>query len=283
MVKYVYILLCFAVVSLSAFVTVGSKEVPETEQIVSLRRIGHKLLLASHDRTSRVLPVKKVAKNEFEIHFENPIAINPDALVAITTAEERAGLLPGEYTVTVNSCGDNAILYAYAMPLKNKELPPCLGRPLPERCYYISVKLTQGLDKAWLAAGVLPLFLFMGWKRYAAKQKPAGVGDSTFLKEECVPIGNVKYYPALQKLIINDECQPLTGKETRVLSIFAASLNVEVPRERLQKEVWEDEGVIVGRSLDMFISKLRKKLKAEPAIQIVSIHGKGYKLIVNND
>lgn len=282
MVKYVYILLGCAVVSLSAFVTAGNKAVPETEQIVSLRRIGHKLLLVSNDIIARVLPVKKVAENEFEIHFEKPIAIKPDALVAITMAEERAGLLPNNYTVTVNSCSDNAIQYAYTMPLKNKELPPCLGRALPEKCYYVSVKLRQRSDRAWLAAGLLPLFLFVGWQRFSGKQKQPAA-DNLSLKEECVPIGNVQYYPGLQKLIVKNECQPLTGKESRVLDIFAANINVEVPRERLQKEVWEDEGVIVGRSLDMFISKLRKKLKAEPAIQIVSIHGKGYKLIVNND
>lgn len=282
MIKYVYIALCCAVVSLSAFVTVSNKAVPETEQIVSMRRIGHKLLLASNDSTSRVLPVKRLSENEFGIYFENPIAIKPDALVAITAAEERAGLLPHHYTITVNSCGDNAIQYAYTMPLKSKELPPCLGRPLPERCYYVSVKLTEASGRAWLAAGVLPLFLFIGWTKFGRQKITLTQGNIT-IKEECVPIGNAKYYPALQKLIINDECQPLTGKETRVLSIFAANINAEVPRERLQKEVWEDEGVIVGRSLDMFISKLRKKLKAEPAIQIVSIHGKGYKLIVNND
>ena len=50
---------------------------------------------------------------------------------------------------------------------------------------------------------------------------------------------------------------------------------------RLQKEIWEDEGVIVGRSLDMFISKLRKKLEADPNIKIVVIRGKGYKLEIS--
>jgi DNA-binding response OmpR family regulator len=45
----------------------------------------------------------------------------------------------------------------------------------------------------------------------------------------------------------------------------------------LQK-VWEDEGVIVGRSLDMFISKLRKKLEINPTVRMVNIHGRGYKL-----
>jgi len=51
-------------------------------------------------------------------------------------------------------------------------------------------------------------------------------------------------------------------------------------RKQLQKEVWEDDGVLVGRSLDVFISKLRKKLEADPAVRIINIHGKGYKLEV---
>jgi DNA-binding response OmpR family regulator len=49
----------------------------------------------------------------------------------------------------------------------------------------------------------------------------------------------------------------------------------------LLKRVWEDEGVITGRSLDVFISKLRKKLKNDPSVQIVNVHGKGYKLESN--
>jgi len=64
--------------------------------------------------------------------------------------------------------------------------------------------------------------------------------------------------------------------------ILALSPNEIIERSRLQKEVWEDEGVIVGRSLDMFISKLRKKLEVDPNINIVVIRGKGYKLEVGS-
>ena len=60
------------------------------------------------------------------------------------------------------------------------------------------------------------------------------------------------------------------------------SPNEAVERSRLQKEIWEDEGVIVGRSLDMFISKLRKKLEFDPNIKIVVIRGKGYKLEISS-
>ncbi|WP_426672201.1 winged helix-turn-helix domain-containing protein [Mucilaginibacter sp. McL0603] len=50
----------------------------------------------------------------------------------------------------------------------------------------------------------------------------------------------------------------------------------------MQKEIWEDEGVIVGRSLDIFISKLRKKLELAPNSKIVVIRGKGYKLEITS-
>jgi len=70
----------------------------------------------------------------------------------------------------------------------------------------------------------------------------------------------------------------LTRTETRVLRIFALSPNEAIERSRLQKEIWENEGVIVGRSLDVFISKLRKKLELDPNLKIVVIRGKGYKL-----
>ena len=71
-----------------------------------------------------------------------------------------------------------------------------------------------------------------------------------------------------------------SSKEAKLLSIFSVNLNEVIDRNRLQKEVWEDEGVIVGRSLDVFISKLRKKFEKDPAVKLVNIHGKGYKLEV---
>ena len=73
----------------------------------------------------------------------------------------------------------------------------------------------------------------------------------------------------------------LTRTETRVLVIFALSPNEAIERSRLQIEIWEDEGGIVGRSLDMFISKLRKKLEFDPNIKIVVIRGKGYRLEIS--
>jgi DNA-binding response OmpR family regulator len=65
-----------------------------------------------------------------------------------------------------------------------------------------------------------------------------------------------------------------------LLTLFAHNPNELLLRDRLLKEVWEDEGVITGRSLDMFVSKLRKKLHHDSAVNLVNVHGKGYRLEV---
>jgi DNA-binding response OmpR family regulator len=94
-------------------------------------------------------------------------------------------------------------------------------------------------------------------------------------------LGSMSFDAETRKLMINGKTIDLTRTETRVLRIFALSPNEAIERSRLQKEIWEDEGVIVGRSLDMFISKLRKKLEFDPNIKIVVIRGKGYKLEIS--
>ena len=70
----------------------------------------------------------------------------------------------------------------------------------------------------------------------------------------------------------------LTHKEARLLNLLALSPNEILDRNFLLQKVWEDEGVFVGRSLDVFISRLRKKLQGDDTVRIVNIHGKGYKL-----
>jgi DNA-binding response OmpR family regulator len=92
----------------------------------------------------------------------------------------------------------------------------------------------------------------------------------------------MSFHAETRKLIINGKTIDLTKTETRVLRIFALTPNEAIERNRLQKEIWEDEGVIVGRSLDMFISKLRKKLEPDPTIKIAVIRGKGYKLEISS-
>jgi DNA-binding response OmpR family regulator len=68
----------------------------------------------------------------------------------------------------------------------------------------------------------------------------------------------------------------LSKKEVELLSLFVANQNKIIKREELSKKVWEDHGVFVGRSLDTYISKLRKKLHEDETIKLTNIHGIGY-------
>ena len=81
-----------------------------------------------------------------------------------------------------------------------------------------------------------------------------------------------------QRLVLGSEVTSLTDKECKVLELLHKNFGELIPRETLMQEVWINEGVITGRSLDMFVSKLRKKLRLDPELRIANIHGRGYKL-----
>src|SRR5688572_5538339 len=76
--------------------------------------------------------------------------------------------------------------------------------------------------------------------------------------------------------------QELTSKEAKLLKLFCLNQNKVINRDIIQKAIWEDEGYFVGRSMDVFISRLRKLLKDDPAVAILNIHGVGYKLEVKS-
>ncbi|MDO1450290.1 response regulator transcription factor [Rhodocytophaga aerolata] len=81
-----------------------------------------------------------------------------------------------------------------------------------------------------------------------------------------------------QMLTVGDQIYDLTQKEAGLLKIFCDSPNKLIAREIIQKAIWEDDGYFVGRSLDVFISRLRKMLKDDHKVKIVNVHGSGYKL-----
>lgn len=81
-----------------------------------------------------------------------------------------------------------------------------------------------------------------------------------------------------QQLRSSQRTITLTTKETKLLKLFCQNLNQVIPRDVIQKAIWEDEGYFVGRSMDVFISRLRKLLKDDPDVSITNVHGVGYKL-----
>ena len=82
-----------------------------------------------------------------------------------------------------------------------------------------------------------------------------------------------------QILTINGESTKLTTKESELLGLLCAHANDILERNHALKQIWVDDNYFNARSMDVYITKLRKLLKADPEIEIINIHGKGYKLI----
>ena len=92
-------------------------------------------------------------------------------------------------------------------------------------------------------------------------------------------IGKFTFDTQKQVLMIDDTATKLTTKESELLSLLCAHVNEILERNFALKTIWIDDNYFNARSMDVYITKLRKHLKADPSIEIINIHGKGYKLI----
>ncbi|MFM2224687.1 MAG: hypothetical protein RJA07_889 [Bacteroidota bacterium] len=102
--------------------------------------------------------------------------------------------------------------------------------------------------------------------------------ELTEMKESYV-IGKYKFdHKNLTLQYANKAMLNLTAKEADILQIFCHYLGEVVSREDILKRVWGDDDYFIGRSMDVFISRLRKYLKEDAALQIVNIHGVGFKM-----
>ena len=279
--KYVIALLLLVLISLTFFVNTNS-DFDLSRREVLLRRIGHEILLQSGDSTSRVLPIKKIAENEYQISFEKEFAFVTDSLVNTTKRLLAKDYQVSDYVVNVINCDNSSVAYGYVISKNKKEdVLACVGRKQPIACYKINIKFKTSdvviANYKYYLVGLAFLLLigFIFWKLKPKKELPKIDNNNLFT------FGSVVFDAQKRQLEINEKTIDLTATETRLLLIFASSPNETIERSRLQKEIWADEGVIVGRSLDMFISKLRKKLELDPNINIVVVRGKGYKLEVN--
>jgi DNA-binding response OmpR family regulator len=92
-------------------------------------------------------------------------------------------------------------------------------------------------------------------------------------------IGRFQFDTQKQVLTIDEQQTKLTTKESELLSLLCAHVNEILERNFALKTIWIDDNYFNARSMDVYITKLRKHLKDDPTIEIINIHGKGYKLI----
>jgi DNA-binding response OmpR family regulator len=99
--------------------------------------------------------------------------------------------------------------------------------------------------------------------------------------EKIVFVGNYAFDFSNLTLRNNGKEKTLTQKEAEVLKLLYHNRERVLKREEILKHIWGDDDYFMGRSMDVFISKLRKYLKEDPSVQIVNYHGVGFKLEAN--
>ena len=92
-------------------------------------------------------------------------------------------------------------------------------------------------------------------------------------------LGGYHFNPRLRELKIGSTVHVLSPKENELLKMLADHKNDLLPRERALKKIWGSDTYFNGRSMDVYIAKLRKYLKEDSQIEIVNIHGNGFRLV----
>jgi len=282
-------------------------DAPESDvlkhEMVAMRMIGHEILRSVGDSTSRVLPIQ-MNGGRYQIQFESPFDFSPDDLTLHIDSVIAEYKIASHYIIEVEDCTSHQVVYAYEYGIrKDSYVIPCRGREYPVGCYEIFfTKLNSLVDldrndtvfspaqfisaipdveekeegKSKLALWILPLILVMGWlmirRNRVNKTMPASM----------LVLGKYHFDTKNMVLQFDGESEVLTGKETDLLTLLYNSVNETLEREKILQSVWGDEGDYVGRTLDVFISKLRKKLDRDPNIKIINIRGIGYKLVLND-
>jgi DNA-binding winged helix-turn-helix (wHTH) protein len=256
-------------------------EIPEKHLEVVLRDLGHQLLLTAKDSSSRVLPVKKIKENTYQISFQNDFGFISDTLINLVQRTFQKNAPATDYIVNLRNCKQNETVFAFEINGQAGDLTPCKGRKLEVGCYVIEIELLKKnkFNFFWLLLLIIPLsFLgfYMKDKFWKKEEKESNVDNSDYIQ-----LGNFKFYTDNNVLKSENKTITLSEKETKALKIFAENINQVVEREMLMKEIWEDEGIVViSRNVDVLVSKLRKKLSDDNAIKFTNVHGRGYKFII---
>ena len=282
------IIYCYSSIGLALiailFLLNSNKENENFEELVkiSLRDVGNKLLLSNHDSTSLILPVVKIEDSKYQLSFQKRLSIHPDTLVTIVDKSFQKANLSSDYRIEVKQCLDLEVAYSYQ---KNenieKSIVPCSGRFMPQKCYTIEVRFLEKVAHSssktiWiiiLLGSLISIIVFFPKRRKTVKTNLTS-------KENSIALGKFQFYPDENKLMNEATEISLSKKEVELLSLFVANPNKIIKREELSKKVWEDHGVFVGRSLDTYISKLRKKLSEDETLKLTNVHGIGYVLEV---
>lgn len=295
--------LLFAVIFSSITDSKSQDEQTERHIAVSMRMIGHAILLDAGDSVSRVLPIEKNA-GRYGIAFESEFAFNPGNLVATIDSVVQQTQIASCYLVEIEECATGDVVHSYEIGNSAiNTVVPCGTRSQPSACYQVFITLMDQNSAAapslaasngsfteppkgsqnpiyWTTLALLvPAVLLTGFLTYYVKKRRNSETEIP-INPHLISIGKYQFDKKRMELSLGNETTELTAKEADLLDLLYSSANETLERETILSTVWGDNGDYVGRTLDVFISKLRKKLEGDSSIKIANIRGIGYKLVI---
>ena len=250
---------------------------------LALRQTGHLLYESCGDTFSQIPAVEQTGAAEFKLKLEN--GFDYDKLPEILDVSLKSFGVTNSYIVSILTCGSETIVLGYNQLSFQNAVVACSTREQDELCKIImlniqdQVPVTSEADYSmfWLLLfGVIPFLVF-----YINRKKiEAPEAEPMFVKEKTkyLAVGSSKFDPTGLVFSHKSASKDLTFREGKLFEYLINHKNQVLKREDIQNHVWEDEGVIVGRSLDVFVSRLRKIIKADDTLAIKNIHGVGYRL-----
>lgn len=251
---------------------------------LAIRRTAHLLLVNNGDSTSTVPPVLKVNENTFSIQLNN--LFDYDRLPELLEKSLQTHGITRGYDVSVLDCDKGELRLGYNFQdLSAPEGVPCRGRQKQLGCYVLQISFYPEKEMAstgkWWLLPVVTLIASLGYVLWDKRKKgpvDAAILMESGMKTSAVKLGDTFFDEQNLTLSLHGKLQQLTYREAKLLTFFAGHRNQVLERDFILGAVWEDEGVIVGRSVDVFVSRLRKLLAADKKIKITAVHGVGYRL-----
>ncbi len=253
---------------------------------LALRRTGHHLLKLSGDSITEIPPVEKVSDHSWRVQLNHHFVYAELPAVLHQSMGQYGIDVP--YEVAVKRCDNKKLQLGYHLnDYLSAGVVPCQDRSETMNCQFIEVSFTTNpatTRSPWFYMwALLTPFAYFLWTRFQPKQaNREGSNKQVELvnieREPLLQFGAFRLDYSGQKLLYKSSTQTLTYREAKLLHLFVTHVNQILERSTIIEKVWADEGVLVGRSVDMFVSRLRKMLKEDPTIQIVAVHGIGYRL-----
>lgn len=261
---------------------------------LALRYTGDRLLRMEGDSSSRIPAVRQSAHNEWLLRLER--RFNYDSLPnLLQTAFQKHGVA-GDYQVAVLNCTNGDLMLGYDFSTLQPGSPAaCGGRDLEAVCLNIQVVFPNiaafepsRWPYVWAVlvglSGLVLLWFYQKGFRFSRVKGPQALEVGTAVlaeSNEANRLSQTVFDPANQTVHVAGHPKALTYREAKLLQLFIAHPNELLSRDHILKAVWEDEGILVGRSVDVFVSRLRKILKEDESLQLVNVHGVGYRLQVS--